>query len=160
MNETRDRLRKKLSQIANARKNHKTPPIPMPTPASTLSSTAAAGAAASVAASAPVAATTELTQTQMENVLNPDELKLFQQFQQQLPQPTSWDAQAIAATFEHIHTEAKRNENLHNLCECLQHLQTNPKTETKNSNSNTNGKKAHTNNQQQQMQQQNNNTVS
>lgn len=109
MNETRERLRKKLSQIVNARKNSKT----------------------YQAATAPEAATIPIeAHNQMDNVLNANEIKLFQQFQQQLPDLASWDVHSIAETFEQIH-QAKRSEKLHDLCECLQHLQPNQKADVK-----------------------------
>ncbi|XP_073814410.1 uncharacterized protein [Musca autumnalis] len=106
MNETRERLRKKLSQIVNARKTSKS---------------------SQSAAIASTASTTNVSEAhnQVDNVLNADELKLFQQFQQQMPHSASWDeSHYIAATFEQIH-QAK----FHDLCECLQHLQTNQKGE-------------------------------
>ncbi|KAM7362853.1 uncharacterized protein ACRADG_013368 isoform 2-T5 [Cochliomyia hominivorax] len=142
MNETRERLRKKLSQIVNARKNI-TKPLQLPENLPTSSTTTATCTSTSTttAASAVVATTTSTTtacaeaQNQMENVLNSEELKLFQQY---LPQPDFWDIHDFVATFDHIYTEAKRNDNLHNLCECLQHLKTNPKNETKSSKNNNN----------------------
>ncbi|XP_065371189.1 uncharacterized protein LOC135963317 isoform X2 [Calliphora vicina] len=123
MNETRDRLRKKLSQIVNARKNTK--PLQLPETSQTSSTTTSTTTAATTACAE--------AQNQMENVLNPEELKLFQQY---LPQPDFWDIHDFVATFDHIYTEARRNDNLHNLCECLQHLKTNPKGESKNNNNN------------------------
>ncbi|XP_023294195.2 uncharacterized protein LOC111677329 [Lucilia cuprina] len=125
MNETRDRLRKKLSQIVNARKNTK----PLQSAETAQASTAASPTTTAATACAEA-------QNQMENVLNPEELKLFQQY---LPQPDFWDIHDIVATFDHFHTEARRNNNLHNLCECLQHLKTNPKgAESKNNSNNNN----------------------
>uniref|UniRef100_A0A1I8MIB8 Uncharacterized protein n=1 Tax=Musca domestica TaxID=7370 RepID=A0A1I8MIB8_MUSDO len=105
MNETRERLRKKLSQIVNARKTSvSSQPVAAPTTATNIAE----------------------TPNQVDNVLNAEELKLFQQFQQQMPHSASWDEpHYIAATFEQLH-QAK----LHDLCECLQHLQTNQKSDS------------------------------
>ncbi|XP_013114146.2 uncharacterized protein LOC106091967 isoform X1 [Stomoxys calcitrans] len=124
MNETRERLRKKLSQIVNARKNSK--------PTETASAPAAVGEAVE-------------TQNQMENVLNADELKLFQEFQQQLPesmQSQSWEAQCFLATFEQLR-QAARHEEFQDVCDCLQYLQTNQKNDSKSVNKKSQHKQAH-----------------
>ncbi|TMW48862.1 hypothetical protein DOY81_006056 [Sarcophaga bullata] len=123
MNETRDRLRKKLSQIVNARKNSntvQTPPVPH--------------------TSTNLASNTSESNNPMDFVPNAE---VFPSYLQQQKPPTWDEVHEIVYAFERFHNEAKRNENLQNLCECLQHLQTNSKSETKTCNNIGNKKVQH-----------------
>ena len=123
MNETRDRLRKKLSQIVNARKNSntvQTPPVPQ--------------------TSSNVASNDTESNNPMDFVPNAE---VFPSYLQQQKPPTWDEVHEIVYAFERFRNEAKRNENLQNLCECLQHLQTNSKSEVKTCNNIGNKKVQH-----------------